>query len=295
MIGSLLSWLCGFGLLILAGLFVWVVLRHNLRVKGARRAYRNLPEQVKSEILQLIQNAARDRPYISLLLPDNEQLCDGSDTLQSHVGGLPYAEAGEEWPNCHPGTFLVQVRLDEPGLGQNWQGRLLTVFLAHDIEQVVRCYAAPSPREYVPLAAPVSPAPCVRLRSIRIPIGEQVSNDDEVNESTGLLADVCRLVPAIPELLKGFTNDPVGVVTQILCPNTWSYDLAVWQLAFVGGEPQLIQNPHDPICDECGQPMRFLFHFGEIIPGLQLADAGVCYVYGCDEHPHNCKGFIDSH
>jgi hypothetical protein len=44
----------------------------------------------------------------------------------------------------------------------------------------------------------------------------------------------------------------------------------------------------------CGKTMRFLFQFGEIIPKLRLADAGVCLIYGCDEHPERCKGFIDS-
>ena len=33
----------------------------------------------------------------------------------------------------------------------------------------------------------------------------------------------------------------------------------------------------------------------EIIPGVQMADAGVGYVYGCDAHPGRCKGFMDSH
>jgi hypothetical protein len=56
-----------------------------------------------------------------------------------------------------------------------------------------------------------------------------------------------------------------------------------------------IQNPHDPVCGECGKPMRFLFQFGEVVPGVQMADAGVYYVYGCDDHPGYCKGFVDSH
>ena len=66
-------------------------------------------------------------------------------------------------------------------------------------------------------------------------------------------------------------------------------------IAYVGGDPMLIQNPHDPVCERCGKPMRFLFQFGEVIPGLQLADGGVCYIYGCDDHPGRCTGFLDSH
>jgi hypothetical protein len=37
-------------------------------------------------------------------------------------------EAGEDWPTGQPAKFLLQVRLDEPALGQRWQGRLLREF-----------------------------------------------------------------------------------------------------------------------------------------------------------------------
>jgi hypothetical protein len=108
-------------------------------------------------------------------------------------------------------------------------------------------------------------------------------------------ARLCEIVPAIPDILRPFTNDPVGVVSQILRPNQYGYDLEEWQIAYEGGDPIFIQNPHEANCDVCGKPMRFLFQFGEIIPKVQLADAGICYVYGCNEHPDCCKGFIDSH
>src|SRR5262245_60529649 len=78
--------------------------------------------------------------------------------------------------------------------------------------------------------------------------------------------------------LGPFTKDPTGLLSQILRPNVYAYDLEEWQVAYEGGDPMLIQNPHEPVCDECGNPMRFLFQFGEIIPNVQLADAGVCYV-----------------
>jgi hypothetical protein len=41
--------------------------------------------------------------------------------------------------------------------------------------------------------------------------------------------------------------------------------------------------------------MRFLFQAGDVIPNYNIADAGVIYVYGCDEHPENCVAFLDSH
>ena len=108
-------------------------------------------------------------------------------------------------------------------------------------------------------------------------------------------AELCDRVPEIKNLLSPFTNDVAGLLSQILRPNVYGYDLEAPEIAYQGGAPMLIQNPHDPVCDHCHQRMRFLFQFGEIIPGLQLADAGVGYVYGCDDHPDHCKGFIDSH
>jgi hypothetical protein len=300
MIGELLKWLCGIVIVALAGLFAAVMLRHNLRIWRVRRAYRTLPTEANEQVLQLIRAAARERTSVTFLRLDDERKCDGhEELLQSHVGGVPYAEAGEQWPIGKPGTFLLQVLLDEPSLGQQWQGRLLTVFLVFDIEQVVRSYAAPALDKYVPLAAPVAPLPCIRLTSVRLPVDGQ-GEDGEEGESEerrfpATPTQLCELVPTIPELLKHFTDDRAGLLSQILCPNIWSYDLTEWVIAYEGGDPMLIQNPHDPICEECGTPMRFLFQFGEIIRGVQLADAGVCYVYGCDQHLHHCKGFVDSH
>jgi hypothetical protein len=65
--------------------------------------------------------------------------------------------------------------------------------------------------------------------------------------------------------------------------------LAYYLLFYQPGIHVTIQNPGS------GKPMRFLFQFGEVVPGVQMADAGVFYVYGCDDHPDCCKGFVDSH
>ncbi len=284
---------------VIVGLFLAVVIPHNIRIWRVRRTYSNLPNEVKEQVLRLIQEAAKERDSVTFLRLDDEQECDSNDVLlQSHVGGVPYAEAGQEWPGVPPARFLLQVRLDEPGLGPQWQGRLLMVFLVFDVEQIVRSYAAPSLERYVPLAPLVAPLPCIRLTSIRLPVDEQT--EEEVDEGPrgkfpAFPTRLCDMVPAIREVLRPFTNDHAGLLSQILRPNVYGHDLEEWQVAYEGGDPALIQNPHEPACEECGKPMRFLFQFGEIIPGVQLADAGVCYVYGCDQHPHHCKGFIDSH
>jgi hypothetical protein len=99
-------------------------------------------------------------------------------------------------------------------------------------------------------------------------------------------------ISEIKSLLSPFTGDVSGLLSQILRPNVHGYDLKAPESAYQGGSPVLIQNPHDPERDHCHQRMRFLFQFGEIIPGLHLADAGVGYVYGCDHYPHYCKAFL---
>lgn len=298
MFGGTCFWLFVAVVGLIVGLFLAVVIPHNIRIWRVRRIYRNLPTGIKEQTLLLVQEAATERPAVTFLRLDEKQKCESHDVLlASHVGGVPYAEAGDEWPTG--GRFLLQVCLDEPSLGQQWQGRLLTVFLMFDVEQVVRSYADPSLAKFVALAAPVAPLPCVRLTSVRLPADARVEDEEELDREQRRFpatpARLCELVPAIPELLKRFTHDRAGLLTQILRPNVYGYDLEEWAIAYEGGDPMLIQNPHDPICEECGTPMRFLFQLGEIIPGVQLADAGVCYVYGCDQHPSHCKGFIDSH
>ena len=214
--------------------------------------------------------------------------------IQSHVGGFPYAESGDDWPQGtpegEPAKFMLQVRLDHPGLGDHWQGRLIVVFLVFDYEQVVRSYASPSVEKYVPLAAKRPPSPCILLQPVQMP-----AEMEEEGVMPMLPARLCEKIPEIPETLRPYTNDFAGVVAQILRPILYGYSLAAPDIAYVGGDPMLIQNPHDPVCDECGKPMRFLFQFGEVVPGVQMADDGVCYVYGCDDHPDQCKGLVDSH
>lgn len=277
------------------GLFVVVVLLpHNLRVRRVRRVFRSLPTEVVDRLLRSVEEAATRGPSVTFLRLSEEVSCDEDVLIQSHVGGVPYAKSGDEWPQGTPegeaAKFMLQVRLDHPGLGDQWQGRLIVAFLVFDYEQAVRCYAAPSVEKHVALDAKRPPNPCILLEPIRIPaeVGE---------EETGpmLPERLCGKFPEITVPLEPYTKDFDGVLAQILRPNVYGYSLDSPDIAYIGGNPMLIQNPHDPVCDECGKPMRFLLQFGEIVPGVQVADGGVFYVYGCDDHPDHCKGFVDSH
>ena len=279
------------GIVVLAAL---VLVPHNLRVRRVRRVYRSLPAEVVDRVLQLIERAAASGPSVTFLRLAEEAACDGAVLVQSHVGGVPYAESGDEWPQGtpegEPAKFMLQVRLDHPALGDQWQGRLIVVFLVFDAEQVVRSYAAPCVEKYVPLDAKWPPRPCIRLQPVRMP-----AEGGEEGKLPLLPDRLCDDFPEITVPLEPYTNDFAGVLAQILRPILYGYDLDAPRIAYVGGDPMLIQNPHDPVCDECGKPMRFLFQFGEVVPGVQMADDGVCYVYGCDDHPDRCKGFVDSH
>jgi hypothetical protein len=292
--GSYLCWTLG----VVAGLvgapLGVLVFWHNLRIWRLRRIYKALPPEVKDQVLSAIRTAAANRQAVTLLRLDDRCAPDPqAAVIQSHVGGLPYAEHGESWPK--ESKFIVQVCLDERSQGAPWQGRLLTVFLlVADFEQVVRSYAVPSLDKRVPLDPPVDLLPLVLLTSLPIPADDQQRAPDG-----GIFpappARLCEMVPAIRDILSPFTSDAVGLLAQILYPGVYGYDLETPDIAYEGGEPMLIQNPHEPTCQKCARPMRFLFQFGDIIPGLQMADAGVCYVYGCDEHPDICTAFVDSH
>ena len=103
----------------LAGLFVLICIPHNLRVRRVRQVYRCLPSEVVQQVVELIQQAAAHGPSVTFLRLAEDVVCDGNVLLQSHVGGVPYAESGDEWPQGtpegEPAKFMLQVRLDHRG------------------------------------------------------------------------------------------------------------------------------------------------------------------------------------
>jgi hypothetical protein len=269
-------------------------------MRRVQRVYRYLPDGVKLQVLQLIERAAVGRPSFTFLRIDNNRELYREELLvNSHLGGAPYAEAGEEWPTCtrailfkSPAKFLIQVRLNEPSLGMLWQGRLLTVFFwLHSV--VVRSYALPSADRYVPLHAPSCLIPCVPLTPVRMPVHQ--CSDEEEKSFCISSAELCEIVPDVRQVLSPYTDDCIALLTQILHPNASFCDFTESTVAYVGGEPMHIQDPPEATCDVCNQPLRFLFQFGDIIPHIKLGDSGACYVYGCDRHPDHCKGFFESH
>ncbi len=287
-------------LMLIFGVFILVCIPHNLRVWRVRRQYKSLPNGIKKEVCQVIRAAAAKGPSVSFLCLDNElPNSEPQIVLQSHVGGIPYSEAGATWPlggdgsnsSRDPARFLLQVRLDEPSLGQVWQGRLIEVFFGK-LDLFVRSYANPSLQKHVPIYPATTPFDCIALSSLPMPIERRAEEGDDPLPISP--KEMCVKIPEIPRLLEKFTRDHPGLLTQILRPGIYGYDLEEADIAYQGGYPMLIQVSHDAKCDLCHAPMRFLFQFGEIIPGFRVGDAGVIYIYGCDSHPDQCKGFFDS-
>ena len=128
-------WILGFALGIV-GLFVLICLPHNLRVRRVRRVFRSLPAGVVDQVLEFIEQAAARGHSVTFLRLAEEAAGDDAVLIQSHVGGVPYAESGDDWPQGtpegDPAKFMLQVRLDEPSLGDQWQKRLVVVFMIFD-------------------------------------------------------------------------------------------------------------------------------------------------------------------
>src|SRR5262249_52434 len=146
-----------------------------------------------------------------------------------------------------------------PGLGPVWMGRLIQVFLVFDHEQIVRNYVRPSRDRYVAMTSPVPAFQCVPVTPLPIP----VARDDD-SESILYPGRICNAIPRIQDLLRPYTKDCVGLLTQILCPNVYGYDFETPFFAFEGGSPELIQSAHEATCEQCHRPMRFLFQAGDV-------------------------------
>jgi len=132
-------WILGM-VLGLIGLFVLICIPHNLRVRRVRRVYRSLPTEVVEQVLHLIEQAAANGLSITFLRLSDEVSCDDGVLVQPNVSGLPYAESSDDWPQGtpegEPAKFMLQVRLDHPGLVGQWQGpvEVTKVCPSHNID-----------------------------------------------------------------------------------------------------------------------------------------------------------------
>src|SRR5262245_8755173 len=114
LIGGPVRWFLAAAALVVFALVAVVIVRHNLRIRRLRQTYKKLPEPVKEQVIELIREAAEQQSSVTFLRLGEENTDGDQALLQSHVGGVPYAEAGDEWPSGDPAKFLLQVRLEAP-------------------------------------------------------------------------------------------------------------------------------------------------------------------------------------
>ena len=289
-----------------AMIFAWLRTRDALRRHRAYRAYRNLSAEARDRILNRIDEAGRaSRACTVLVATESDSNPSSSDEslISSRFGGVPYAEADDAWPvavaadKTEPANFLIQVRLDE-SFPPPWPGRLVVVF--HRFEPAIRCYPAPTTSRATTLTGGPESQHEWKLRSIRIP--RQPADDADGNPVTsergGLLDyDPIVLLNSVPGLqadLMAHTSRPRELLAMLLVPNQFrDYGFELSDIVQRGGKPVwLSEELAGSNCELCGQPMRFLFQFGDLNGGDVLGDSGVCYVFGCDEHPDHLQAIV---
>ncbi len=281
-----------------AMIFAWLRTRDALRLRRAWRAYQYLTAEMRDRILNRIDEAGFGNRACTVLVatePNPNRSASDVDVISSRFGGVPYAEAGDAWPvavaaeKTEPANFLIQVRLDE-SLPPPWPGRLVVVF--HGFGPTVRCYPTPTISRAITVTGGPESQREWKLRSIRIP---RQPVDDDANSATtvrgGLLDyDPIVLLNSVPELpadLMAHTSRPRELLAMLLVPNQFrDYGFELSDIVQLGGKPVWLTEELAAVnCEQCGQPMRFLFQFGDLNGGDLLGDSGVCCVFGCDEHP----------
>ncbi len=265
------------------------------RMKQAAADYASLDEASRRGMLDLIDSHSRQGEFILMYRPVD---LAASAVSGARIGGDPVALPDETWPtndDGRPGIFLLQLPLVAPRFPAQWQGRIVVVFLV-EYSLLVRSYSPSAIPQLTTLHNPQDETVVVKqeLQELAIPyVPNPQGEEDEDEEDEGGGFDTTQLLARIPELqarLEQVTKYPVYVLNQII---EGKAQLAAEDAILVGGDPQLIQGEHDPLCPVCRQPMRFLFQFGDVTEEFQLGDCGVGYVYGCDAHPEQCVGFVD--
>lgn len=295
-------------ILVSAVVFCWMDFSHRLRLRRVRRLYHDLPREAIKRVLDRIDEAGRLNHACTILVADRCETAESATVPVdgSRYGGVPYAQAEDVWPvataiadrTAEPFRFLIQVQLDD-SCSSAWSGRLLTVFAHAGTEPLIRSYSTPFGDRYAALAGGPTPEQRWSLRRIRIPrsSGEEHFEGDADSLSVGLLNyDPVILLESIPEIrtdLNPFTTRPADLLAAVIAPNHCGYGFDLSDIVQMGGKPVWLNEvPGHIECDKCRQPMRFLFQFGDLNRGQSLGESGVCYVFGCDEHPEHPKAMV---
>ena len=313
----------GIALLVVPAVLIgWAIATHNLRVRRVRRLARSLPVGTRERILARITDAAREASVCTLLVPDRCSIDESPseqrpqpDNTASRFGGIPYGEAGEQWPtrddkSPDPTDFLIQVRLGEP-LPSPWLGRLIVVFWRFDEDQTVRIYSDPSPAKYVCRPGSPDASPERRLTPLPIPVDKSALISQAPEHGTAVESPAAshsfevewqlpydpslllETVPGLRDELRRLTRHPADLLTHWLLTERHGYTIDLGDIVQMGGQPQWVQDDPGPMtCMKCERPLRFLFQFGDLSGQSRFGDAGVCFVFGCDAHPETARSLV---
>lgn len=277
---------------------VWLVtIPGRKRDKQAKADYLAISEERRREISAIAERHARS---VEHCLYYRETGAAGWNIRKAHVGGGVLMPAGEPWPvgdEGEPMLFLLQLPLPD-FLPAPWPGRLLGLWLSTSgFDVQVRSYAGVDDLveklpPFLPKDAHFTLVSKLDLLPLTLPVPRMQDDEAEGDEFCNQLLQGSAELRAA---LDSTTAQPGAVLVKILSGDANAHYLESGTGIWVGGEPQLIQNPHDAECGICGQPMRFLFSTGDFTEEMAFGDVGVAYIYGCDVHPQHCQGFVDCH
>jgi hypothetical protein len=199
----------------------------------------------------------------------------------SKFGGLPYAEAGEQWPacaTCHKElTFVAQV--EAPA-----ENTLYTFFYCFDCypwglsreeagQWKLTSYAGASMEKYAAIS------PVRQDEGFLTPCRVDISQVKVLPDWEGL----DRAIPAAQQYCRPVADDePWGAFEDAVALLGCLDDYAT----LLGGYPRHVQGEMQPHCAGCNREMRFLFQIdSEDEANLMWGDVGLVYLFQCPEHP----------
>jgi hypothetical protein len=264
------------------------LVRFNLRRRRARLCAQRVPEPLIQRVIHAI-DAAAGSDGVTLLRP-----APSAKSVSSKLGGVPLLPDTVPWNE--QAVLLLQVLVESSALPSAWRNRRITVFLyERSVKLIVRSD---------PAGLAVTPASArgrrllreVPLSPVRVPRAASAAGESDESPSPYDPRSLLHAVPELASLLADAGDAPQRILPYLLVPGIDTFEISTPHVVLVGGEPELIQSEHDARCPRCAAPMRFLLQFGDVFGReLRFGDAGVGYVYGCDAHPDEALGFVDSH
>ncbi|MBC7910858.1 MAG: DUF1963 domain-containing protein [Pyrinomonadaceae bacterium] len=212
--------------------------------------------------------------------------------LDSHFGGLPYAEVGEEWPVCPTCqtslSFICQINTAS-GFHQQPKGvALLTFFycwecspwgLTDEIEGawIIRTYPEVSEIKAVTLL-PKSEQP--ELTTACVTEMERVLTFPDW-DGIGSYS-----MEAVEASANANPDEPSeAYISTVTAPGGLTDYATV-----IGGYPRWVQGEATPDCKVCKSGMSLLAQIDtEDEAGIMWGDVGCVYLFYCPEHPQETK------